>query len=129
PIASVRVNWYRVRENHLGYSFEVIDFVGSGSEVHGVDRRAAGRHIGEIGSDIAVRFDFHPEDPAVVPDGNLDMLSMHAPVTRGLMTLGARSPPLHRHPELAGQVRAKELLGVEMHLCPESAADIGCHDP
>ena len=69
------------------------------------------------------------EDRAVVPQGDLQLVDLLPGVGDGQEVLVAVLDPLHRPADPAGGEGHQEVLGVEVGLDPEAAADVGRDDP
>ena len=70
-------------------------------------------------------FDVEGGERAVALGADLDVVDLVAPVVGDHHALRARLDPLHRAPELARRPRAADLLGVDLQLGAEAAADLG----
>jgi hypothetical protein len=97
-VAAIGIDRYGVGYDDSGECLVVLDPVGAGPEIDSVYRGTSRRHIGKIGANVAQRFHLEAEDFAIVTECDLDRLGMGAAMARGLVTLGARFPPLHRDP-------------------------------
>ena len=74
-------------------------------------------------------FECQRGERAVALGADLDVVDLVAPVVGDHHALGARLDPLHRAPELARRPRAADLLGVDVELGAEAAADLGRDHP
>ena len=118
----------RVGRRHRGVHARAGERVGLGQVVDaGVEEGAQQRHARGDEHLVAahVRGEVHPDagELAVSVGGQLDLLDLTAALHGGLGSLGALLGPSHRHPVLGGQRQAEQLLGVDLELGSEPAAD------
>ena len=95
----------------------------------GAEQRDAGRDELQVGAHVGQQLDPHGGDLAVGVGGQLDVLDLAAALDRGEGVLAALLGPAHRHAVLAGQGDGEELLGVDVELRAEAAADRRGDDP
>src|SRR6266446_5502202 len=124
PISAIGVDRHSIGDDHLRDGLEILDLVGPGPIAHSVHSGTARGHVRQVGADIAERLDLHAENAAVVVKRRLDQFRVRPAVTGRLVALRPRLPPFDWMPQLAGQIGAEQLFGVEVHLCPEAAADV-----
>src|SRR5437899_407998 len=82
-------NRHGIGDDNAGSGFVIVDLVGAGTEIDGVYRWTAARHVGEIGADIAERCHFQAKDSAIVLESDLNILGMGTTVAGRLMAFGA----------------------------------------
>jgi hypothetical protein len=95
-----------------------------GREHERPEHRDARRDELQVGAHVGVQLDLEAEQRAVLAAGDLDVLDLVAAVRRGLVVLAARLGPLDRPAELAGDDQREDLLGVDVELGAEAAADV-----
>ena len=128
-IAAIGVDRHGIGHDHPGARRVVLDLVGPGAEIDRVHRRAAACHVRQIGADIAQRLDLQAENPPVIAEGDFNRLGVRPAMVGRLMAFGTRFPPLDGYAKRARQIRAEQVLRIEMHLRAEPAADVGRDDP
>ena len=87
-----------------------------------------GRDELQVGAHVGEQADLEAEQRAVGLRGDLDVLDLVAAVDGGLVVLAARLGPLDRAAELLGDDEGEHLLGVDVELEAEAAADVGRDD-
>jgi hypothetical protein len=121
--AAVGVGGREVGEHALaleGVGAEVVEpAVGERPE----DGDAGGEQL-QVGTHVREQLDPHPEDLALARGGDRDLLDLAAPVGGGDVVLRPRLGPLHRLAETPRQRERERLLGVDVELGAEAAADV-----
>ena len=97
--------------------------------VEGAQDRDARPDQGRVGAHVGLELDPHAEQLALLGGGHLHVLDHAAALDGGQVALGAVLVPLDRLAELAGQGDGDELLGVDLQLGAEAAADLGGDHP
>ena len=124
---AVRVRRRRRRED-AGALEVVRDDVVRAAVQPGAEERRAGRDELEIGAEADGQPGPDRADLSLGGRGQLDLLDLVAAVDRRLVALGPRLDPLDRTAELAREHERERLLGVDVQLRAEAAADVRCDD-
>ena len=96
-------------------------------EHEGAQDRHARRDQLQVGPHVGEQLDLEAEQRAVLLGGDRDVLDLVAAVRGRLVVLAARLGPFDRPTELAGDDQGEDLLGVDVQLGAEAAADVRCH--
>ncbi len=91
--------------------------------------RHRGREQRHIGAEIGVGLDPQAGDLVVLVEGHLGLGEVIAAVGVGQEGFGAVAGPFHRAPHFLGGPQRHHLLGIDVDLGAEAAADIGRDHP
>ena len=122
--AAVGVGRRRVREDAGALEPVGGDVVGAVVDP-GAEQRDPRRDELEVRAHRRGELDAHAGDPALLGRGELDLLDHVAAVDRRVEALGALLDPLDRAAEPPGEQQRERLLGVDVQLRAEAAADVG----
>ena len=125
PGAAVRIRRCLVREHARALEVVALDVVDAAVEER-AEQRDAGRHELVVRAHVGEQLHAHAAQLPLLRRGQLDVLDHAAAVDGGDVRLGTLLDPLHRRAELARDGEAERLLGVDVQLRAEAAADVGC---
>ena len=123
---AVRVDRRRVGVGPAHFVVERRDPVRARHDEHVEDRRDARGERLEVRADVGDRAHAQAENRAIALRRKLDVRDVVAPVDGREVTLAPLLGPLHRSPESLREESHEELLGVDLELAAEAAADLGC---
>ncbi len=126
--AAVGVGRRRVREHAAALERVALHVVAAAVEP-GPEQRDAGRDELHVRAHRGEQPDPDRRDLALGRGGELDLLDHVAAVDRREVALRALLDPLHGPAELPREREAERLLGVDVELRAEAAADVGGDDP